>query len=129
MSHLSRLRQPGQRLLHQHLGVRSRDQGRRADLQRQRPEFPLTDEVGDGLASEAACEPALQGRLLGGIELALRPGHQVAAPALQQMAEQRIGVGTGRFPLGQYRHDMCSSLLDLHQAHSIEVLMMWARAC
>ena len=70
--------------------------------------------MGDGFAIETAFEPALQGHLLGGIELALRPGHQVAAPAIQQMAEQRIGVGTGGFPKGQGRYDVGTSLLDLH---------------
>ncbi len=67
-------------------------------LQRQGPELPLTDEVGDGFTGQPTVKPALQGGLLGGIELTLRPGHQVAAPAIQQMAEQRIGVGTGGIP-------------------------------
>lgn len=39
--------------------------------------------------------------------------HQVAAPALQQMAEQRIGIGAGDSRQG--RHDVGASLLDLHQ--------------
>ena len=108
-------RQAGQRLFHQHLGIGARDQGGRAHFQRQRPELPLTDEVGNGLTIEATGKPARQGRLLGGIELVLRPGHQIAAPTIQQMTEQGIGVGTGGFPGGQGRHDMGAGLLDLHQ--------------
>ena len=70
--------------------------------------------MSDGFTGQPTVKPPLQGGLLGGIELALRPGHQVAAPAIQQMAEQRIGVGTGGFPQGQGRYDVGTSLLDLH---------------
>ena len=73
---------PRQRLFHQHLGIGARDQGGRAHFQRQRPELPLTNEMGNGLTIEATGKPARQGRLLGGIELVLRPGHQIAAPAM-----------------------------------------------
>lgn len=119
--------QPCQRLFDQHLGIGARDQGSRAHLERQRPELPFPHQMGDGFASQPTSEPPLQPFLLRRIQLALRPGHKITAPAIEQMAEQHVGVGAGRLASGQGRHYMGASLLDLHQRRAIAVTAISAQ--
>jgi hypothetical protein len=95
-------RQALQRQFHQQLGFRAGNQGIRRHVQIQRPEFPPTQQVGDGLAGQPAFQPSGEPSGLFRFRGPFRPSAQVAATTIQRRRQQHLGVqARGVAGLGQ----------------------------
>jgi hypothetical protein len=83
-------------VLDESLGFGARHQHVRIHLEIERAKRRPAGDVLDRLAGEAAREPALEARRIGGIERAYAPRAQPGTGHSKQAAQQLLGVGVGR---------------------------------
>ena len=86
---------PGQCLLHERLRLRPGDHDSGGDPEVEAVELPAAQDVGQGLASLASGQEALQRRRLCRGQRGLRAGQEVGALQAQDVAHQDVGLQVG----------------------------------